>query len=105
MTTSVTCLARPSSPAPSNSVSTRSAIRFPTDLSVGPVQLLVYLAAHFARQAGHCLELLAGGGEKPLRRAEVLQQGALARRADPRQLVEHGPLEHAAVAAAAVVVD
>ena len=63
------------------------------------------LPAYFARQAGHCLELLAGGGEETLRRPEVLEQRPLARGPDPGQLVEDRALEHAAVAAAAVVVD
>src|SRR5215218_9898534 len=85
MTTSVTC--------------------FAVATSVGSVELLMDLAAYFARQAGHCLELLAGGGEESLRRAEVLQQGALAGGADPGQLVEDRAFEHAAVTAAAVVLD
>src|SRR3982751_6341775 len=85
MTTSVTCFAGAA--------------------SVGSVELLMDLAAYFARQTGQCLELLAGGGEKPLRRAEVLQQRPLARRPDAGQVVEYRALEHAAVAAAAVVVD
>src|SRR4051795_12097270 len=87
----------------------RSALRSPpappSGPSVGPVELLVYLAAYFARQTGHCLELLAGGGEEPLRRPEVLQQRPLARRPDPGQRIEDRALEQAAVAAAAVVVD
>src|SRR3954449_10083634 len=99
MTTSVTGSARPSAPStPCACSSTRSAM----DSSVGPVELLVYLAAYFARQTGHCLELLAGGGEEPLRRPEVLQQRPLARRPDAGQVVEDGPLEHPAVAAAPV---
>src|SRR4051794_1085444 len=103
MTTRVTALAaRPLPPLASCTCSsTRSAI----DSSVGPVELLVYLAAYFARQTGHRLELLAGGGEEPLRRPEVLQQRSLARRADPRELVEDRAPEQAAVAAAAVVLD
>src|ERR1700759_5346244 len=68
------------------------------------VQLLVDLTPYFARQAGHALEFLAAGGEQPLRRAEVLQQGALADRADPLQVVEHRA-GHRPVAPAAVVFD
>src|SRR3954451_9497709 len=73
--------------------------------SVGSVELLMDLAAYFARQTGHCLELLAGGGEEPLRRPEVLQQRPLPRRADTGELVEDRTAEQAAVAAAAMVVD
>src|SRR4051812_37113277 len=102
MTTSVTGSARPSTPSiPCACSSTRSAM----DSSVGPVELLVYLAAYFARQTGHCLELLAGGGEEPLRRPEVLQQRPLAGRTDAWELVEDRPPEQAAVAAAAMVLD
>src|SRR3954447_9915359 len=102
MTTSVTGSARPAAPStPCACSSTRSAM----DSSVGPVELLVYLATYFARQAGHRLELLAGGGEEPLRGPEMLQQRPLAGRADPGELVEDRPPEHAAVAAAAMVVD
>ena len=68
------------------------------------VQLLVDLAPYFARQAGHRLELLPGGGEEPLRGAEVLEQGALAGRADSFQRVEDGA-GHRPVAPPAVVFD
>src|ERR1700709_199307 len=68
------------------------------------VQLLVDLPAYFAMQAGHRLELLAGGVDKPLRRRGMVQQGALGDRAHPLQLVEHGA-GHRPVATASVVVD
>src|SRR3954454_20223052 len=87
----------------------RSALRSPpappSGPSVGPVELLVYLAAYFARQAGHRLELLAGAGEEPRRRPEVLQQRPLAGRADSGQRIEDRAFQHAAVAAAAMVLD
>src|SRR5690348_6546049 len=84
---------------------TTSVTAFAVATSVGSVELLMDLAAYFARQAGHRLELLAGGGEEPLRRAEVLQQRSLASRADSGQGIEDRAFEHAAVATAAVVVD
>src|SRR5215203_1061611 len=102
MTTSVTCSGAPSAPGSRRGSSPAASDSLAL---VGPVELLVYLAAYFARQAGHCLELLAGGGEKPLWRTEVLQQRPLPCRPDTRQLVEHRALQHPPVAAAAVVVD
>src|ERR1700744_1534385 len=68
------------------------------------VQLLVDLPSSFARQAGPALEFLAAGGQQPLRRAEMLQQGALAGGSDPAQLVDHRT-GHRPVAPAAVVFD
>jgi ABC-type tungstate transport system permease subunit len=66
--------------------------------------LLVDLTPEFARQAGHALQFLAGGGKEALRGAEMLQQRALAGRADALQRVEDGT-GHRPVAAAAVVFD
>src|SRR4051812_9701675 len=103
MTTRLTALA--ATPLPPLVSCLCSSTRSAMDSSVGPVELLVYLPAYFARQTGHFLQLLAGGSEEPLWRPEVLQQRSLARRADPGELVEDRPPEHAAVAAAAVVVD
>ena len=57
-----------------------------------------------ARQAGDRLELLARGGEDRVGRAEVVEQRALARRADARQVVEDRG-RHRLVAAHAVVGD
>src|SRR4051794_34706160 len=51
------------------------------------VQVRVQVACPLLREAGHALELLAGGAEHGLGRAEVLEQRALARRADPGQVV------------------
>src|SRR3954451_7620650 len=62
------------------------------------------LARRLARQPGHDLELLARRGQDGLRRAEVRHQRALARRADPRQVVEDRR-RHRAVAARAVMGD
>src|SRR4051795_7317460 len=56
------------------------------------------------REAGDPLELLARRGDDRLRRAEVLEQRALAGGADAGQLVEQRG-RHGAVAAGAVVRD
>src|SRR4051812_5607941 len=72
--------------------------------SAGPVELLVDLARQFARHAGDRLELLPCSRQEPLRRAEVLEQRALANRPHPPQLVEHRA-GHRPVAAAAMMVD
>src|SRR6476469_4297927 len=72
--------------------------------SAGPVELLVDFAGELAGQAGNRLELVAAGGEEALGGSEVLEQGALADRADSLQLVEHRA-GHRPIAAAAVVLD
>src|SRR3954449_3695339 len=72
--------------------------------SSGLVEVGVELARDLLREAGDALELLARGAEYRLGGAEVLEQRALARRADPGQLV-HDRLGHRPVAADAVVGD
>src|SRR4051812_42904339 len=57
-------------------------------LAAGAMQVGPDLAGGLARQAGRGLELLARGRQHRLGRAEVRQQRALARRPDPRQVVE-----------------
>ena len=64
----------------------------------------VEVAADLGRHAGHALEVLARRGQHRLRRAEVLEQRALAGRADAGQPVEDR-LRHRGVAAGAVVGD
>src|SRR5581483_8847618 len=81
------------------------ALRTPGERSVGSagaVQVPEQLPAHLRGHAGHGRELLAGGRHDRLRRAEVRQQRALARGADPGQLVEQRA-RHRLVAAGAVV--
>ena len=56
----------------------------PSGSSTRLVQLPVDLAGDLAGEPGNRLELLAAGAEEALRRAEVLEQRALARRADAR---------------------
>ena len=51
------------------------------------------LARHLLRHAGHRLERVAGRREHRLGRAEVLEQRALARRPDARELVEEAGLK------------
>src|SRR5690349_8730191 len=68
------------------------------------VEIGVEITRGLRRQPRHRLELVARGAQHRLRRAEVLQQRALALRADAGQAVEHR-LGHLAVAARAVVGD
>src|SRR5215210_360370 len=70
----------------------------------GPVELLVDLARELSGHAGHGLDLLAAGGEEALRGAEVGEEGPLADRPHPAQLVEDRA-RHRLVAPAAVVLD
>src|SRR5262249_30351680 len=72
--------------------------------SSGPVELLVDVARNLAGDTGDRLEFLAAGRKEPLGRAEVLEQGALAGRADALQLIEDRS-GHRLVAAASVVLD
>src|SRR3954469_20984710 len=62
----------------------------------------VQLARCLSGQARNGLELLAGGGDDGLRRAEVVEQRPLARRPDAGQLVEQRR-GHRAVAPRAVM--
>src|SRR4051794_1566766 len=76
----------------------------PGALSANLVNVLVDVACDLAWQAGHRLELLAARLQEALGRAEVLEQHALARRADAGELVEDRA-RHRAVAPAAVELD
>src|SRR5687768_8998892 len=80
----------------------RSALLEP--LTRRAVQVRVEVAGGLRRQPGHRLELLARRAERGLRRAEVLEQRALALGPDAGQAVEHG-LGHLPVAALAVMGD
>src|SRR4051812_10241102 len=68
------------------------------------VEVGVKVAGDLLRETGDVLEVLSRGAEHRLGRAEVLQQGSLARRADARQLV-HDRLGHRLVAAGTVMGD
>src|SRR4051794_30356591 len=90
--------------AMSSSVSSGSDTGVNEALIAGPVQVGVELARGLAGEAGDSLELLPRGPDDRLRRAEVVEQGALPRRPDAGQVVEQGR-GHRAVAARAVVGD
>src|ERR1700722_10919533 len=75
-----------------------------TGRSAGTVEKRVDIACGLGRQTGHPLQLLARGGEDRFGRPEVVEQGTLARRPDPRQAVEQGT-GHRAVAPRAVMGD
>src|SRR5215217_3791461 len=68
------------------------------------VQVGVEVPRHLLREPGDALELLPGGGQHGLGRAEVLQKRTLAGRPDAREVV-HDRLRHGLVAADAVVGD
>src|SRR4051795_8864943 len=76
----------------------------PRSLAARAVQVRPDLPGRLAREAGRGLELLARRRHDRLGRAEVLEQRALARRSDARQVVEDRR-RHRPVAPRAVVGD
>src|SRR5439155_14308743 len=77
-------------PGPAPPPARRGAAR-PPALLLRPsclVQLGVDRARGLRRERGHALELLLRGGEEALRRAEVIEDRAAPRRADPLEPVE-----------------
>src|SRR5690554_2818101 len=72
--------------------------------SPGLVELAVDVAGELPRDPRDRLELLAARGDDPLRRAEVVEERALARRPDAAELVEQRG-GHRLPAAGAVVVE
>jgi len=59
---------------------------------------------HVVDEAVDLPETVFRGGDEPLGRAEVVEKGALAGRADTLQLIQHGP-RHGAIPAASVMLD